>query len=77
MITTKARHVVMLAGTILFAVTALSTTGFASGTHEHRRACRADAMKFCREFVPNVERITACMKRNVRKLSPHCRKQFR
>jgi hypothetical protein len=67
----------MLAGAILFAVTALSTTSFAAGTHEQRRACRADAMKFCGEFVPNVDRITACMKKNVRKLSPLCRKQFR
>lgn len=47
------------------------------GTPEQRRACRKDAMKFCREFVPDVKRITACMQKNVRKLSPLCRTQFR
>ncbi|MGL4559824.1 MAG: hypothetical protein ACRCV5_20190 [Afipia sp.] len=49
----------------------------ASGTPEQRRACRKDAMKFCREFVPDVKRITACMQKNVRRLSPLCRTQFR
>jgi hypothetical protein len=27
-------------------------------------------MKFCREYVPNVQRITTCMERNIRRLSP-------
>ncbi|WP_024576415.1 MULTISPECIES: hypothetical protein [unclassified Afipia] len=49
----------------------------AAGTPEQRRACRKDAMKYCREFVPDVKRITACMQKNVRKLSPLCRTQFR
>lgn len=50
---------------------------YAAGTPEQRRACRQDAMRLCREFVPDVKRITACMERNVRKLNPLCRKQFR
>lgn len=49
----------------------------AAGTPEQRRACRQDAMRLCREFVPDVKRITACMQKNVRKLSPLCRRQFR
>ena len=49
----------------------------ANGTPEQRRACRKDAMTFCREFVPNVKRITACMEKNVSKLSPPCRAQFK
>lgn len=52
-------------------------TAHAEGTPEQRRACRADAMKFCREFVPNVKRITACMEANKAKLSPLCRTQFK
>jgi hypothetical protein len=47
------------------------------GTYEQRRACRADAMRFCRDYVPNVRRITACMEKNVARLSPACRAQFR
>lgn len=49
----------------------------ASGTPEQRRACRKDAMKFCREFVPNVQRITACMEARKTQLSPACRQQFK
>lgn len=61
-----------------FGVAALSGgTHAAQGTLEQRRACRADAMKFCRQFVPNVSDITACMERNKRSLSPACRAQFK
>ena len=68
------------------AITLLATLAFAavaggahanSGTAEQRRACRADAMKLCREFVPNVKNITACMERNKRHLSPACRAQLK
>ena len=67
------------------AIALLATLAFAalaggaqanSGTAEQRRACRADAMRLCREFVPNVRHITACMERNKRHLSPACRAQF-
>jgi len=47
------------------------------GTLEQRRACRQDAMTFCRKDVPDVRKITACMERNLRRLSPACRAQFR
>lgn len=58
----------------------LTATSFAqtnSGTPEQRRACRKDAMRLCREFVPNVEKITTCMEANKAQLSPACRTQFR
>lgn len=58
-------------------IAGVSFSADAAGTPEQRRACRADAMKFCREFVPNVQKITTCMERNVRRLSPPCRSQFR
>ena len=49
----------------------------AAGTLDQRRACRQDAMTFCSAYVPNVKRITACMEKNVKKLSPLCRTQFK
>jgi hypothetical protein len=58
-------------------VMATAAAGLAAGTPEQRRACRADAMKFCRSEVPNVKRITACMEKNIAKLSPPCRTQFK
>ncbi|MBE0703858.1 MAG: hypothetical protein IH582_11925 [Afipia sp.] len=49
----------------------------AAGTLEQRRACRADAKKFCGEYIPNVKRITACMEANKQRLTPACRAQFK
>jgi hypothetical protein len=67
--------------TILAAVTAyvvaLTEPGLAQGTPEQRWACEEDAFKFCGKEIPNVERITACMNKNVKKLSPGCRAQFK
>jgi len=58
-------------------VAGVSFSADAAGTPEQRRACRADAMKFCREFVPNVRKITGCMEHNILRLSPACRSQFK
>jgi hypothetical protein len=48
----------------------------AQGTPEQRQACQPDAMRLCSEFVPDVERITACMIKNRIRLSPPCRAVF-
>jgi hypothetical protein len=68
----------LFSGLFLLATIGASTLAFTEeGTYEQRRACRADAMKFCGKFVPNVQLITACMDKNVHRLSPDCRKQFK
>src|ERR1700674_2300790 len=46
------------------------------GTPEQQQACQPDAMRLCSEFVPDVERITACMIKNRIRLSPPCRAVF-
>ena len=75
---TRLTRMIFACGAATVLVTLLAgSAAQAAGTPEQRRACRKDAMTFCRQFVPNVERITACMERNVSKLSPLCRKQFR
>ena len=48
----------------------------AQGTPEQRQACQPDAMRLCSEFVPDVDRITACMVKNRIRLSPPCRAVF-
>jgi hypothetical protein len=66
--------------TVFAAIVLLAATpsaANAAGTPDQRRACRQDAMRVCGEFIPDVKRITACMEKNVRKLSPLCRRQFR
>jgi len=45
-------------------------------TPEEQQACSGDAMQFCGEFVPDVDRITACMIRKKSQLSPGCRVFF-
>ncbi|UGV27266.1 hypothetical protein E0H22_17170 [Rhodopseudomonas boonkerdii] len=55
----------------------LSASAQAAGTPQQRRACREDAMRYCREFVPRVSAITRCMEKNIGRLSPACRAQFK
>jgi hypothetical protein len=68
----------LVAITIVGIVTvALAGKSQAQGMAEQRWACEQDAFKFCGNEIPNVERITACMVKNVKKLSPACRAQFK
>jgi hypothetical protein len=38
-----------------------------------RAACTPDAFRVCSEFIPDVGRTTACMRRKRASLSPECR----
>ncbi len=55
---------------------AVSNSAFAY-TPEQQQACTPDAMRLCGEFVPDVDRITACMIQKKSQLSPECRQYFR
>ena len=46
-------------------------------TPEQQQACTGDAMQLCGEFIPDVDRVTACMIRRKSQLSPGCRVYFR
>ena len=46
-------------------------------TPEQQQACTPDAMRLCGEYVPDVERITACMIARKSQLSAECRQFFR
>jgi hypothetical protein len=46
-------------------------------TPEQQQACTDDAMRICGAYVPDVDRITACMIQNKSQLSPRCRVYFR
>ncbi len=58
---------------VLATVLVSSSAGFAQGTSEQRSACMGDAFKFCSAEIPNVPKITACMKANYSKLSQGCK----
>ena len=46
-------------------------------TPEQQQACTPDAMRLCGDFVPDVDRITACMIQKKSQLSAECRRHFR
>jgi len=60
----------------LLGVALMSLPALAQGTQEQRDACQDDAMRLCQQFVPDVDRITACMARHRAQLSPRCRVYF-
>ncbi|PZA13155.1 hypothetical protein DNX69_05240 [Rhodopseudomonas palustris] len=67
------RHGIMVAagfGLLLMANAAHAYTA------EQQQACSGDAMRLCGAFVPDVDRITACMMQNKVRLTPACRAQF-
>src|SRR5215813_14097740 len=74
---TKMTTYLAAVATIGIVTFALAGKSQAEGTAEQRWACEQDAFKFCGSEIPNVPRITACMIKNVKKLSPACRVQFK
>ena len=73
--TVRLRHLQvasLLLGLVLLGALAPSPVA-AQGTPEQRAACENDAMRVCGQYVPDVGRITSCMKRNCRSLSARCR----
>jgi hypothetical protein len=59
---------------------ALSVMGrngaFAQGTPEQQEACKPDVFRLCGNFIPDVDRIVACLKTNEPNLSPACHDVF-
>jgi hypothetical protein len=49
----------------------------AEGTADQRQACMKDAFRYCSGEIPDVQRIAACMIKNLEKLTPACRAQFK
>ncbi len=73
----KVKPIQRLALAVVLLTFASVLSAHAAGTPEQRRACRADAFRLCRDAIPNVSRVTACMEKNIKRLSPLCRAQFR
>jgi hypothetical protein len=72
---TLARGATVLAAGILALVLTSPFSGANAqyrGTPEMQQACTPDVMRLCQAEIPDVERITVCMKRNRLNLSPAC-----
>ncbi len=55
---------------------ALSTPVFAQGTQAEHEACQADAYKWCPHEVPDADAVAACLRKNMKWISPACQAQF-
>jgi hypothetical protein len=54
----------------------MSNAATAQGTPEQRAACEGDAQRLCSQYIPDKDRITACLGQYRRYLSPACRSIF-
>jgi len=55
----------------------LPAAASAQGTAEQRAACTGDAFQFCGAEIPDATRVEACLRKNMRKISPACQSMFR
>jgi hypothetical protein len=46
------------------------------GTANQRAACQYDVLRYCGAEIPNVPRITACLRYNIARISPRCAAVF-
>lgn len=53
-----------------------AAAGKNQGSEEARRACTPDVFRLCSEFIPNADKITACLKAKQSQLSPACKAVF-
>ena len=69
-----------IARTALVTMTAvIATTALASAqtySAEQRRLCTGDAFRLCSSAIPNVEEVTACMRKQKASLSSGCKAVF-
>jgi hypothetical protein len=72
------RSIMTVAALLAFALMASGGVlpAAAQGTPQQRAACEGDAMRLCGNYVPDVQRITACMHAKRSQLNPRCRAVF-
>jgi hypothetical protein len=69
----------MLRLAILTFVLTMSAPALAQGaassaaSEAERQACEPDVYRLCNDYVPDVDRIVACLNANKRSLAPACR----
>ncbi len=71
----RLRFASCLAYTSCLILTGLASP-FSADAEDADSACAADAFRLCAAEIPDVPRITACMERNKRALSPACARFF-
>jgi hypothetical protein len=62
-----------LGAVLSFALFIMGQNGaLAQGTPEQQAACQPDVLRLCGNFIPDVDRIVACLKYNEPNLNPAC-----
>jgi hypothetical protein len=52
------------------------TSAIAQGTDQQREACTPDAFRLCGTYIPDSDRVTACLRGNGPRLSAPCHDVF-
>jgi hypothetical protein len=71
----KVRNLTLMTNLAL-CLTMLPAVSHAFTQEEQRRLCTGDVLRLCSSEIPDVERITACMRRQHANLSEGCRRVF-
>jgi hypothetical protein len=61
---------------LAFCLTMLPAMSHAFTQDDQRRLCTGDVLRLCASEIPNVQRITACMRKQRASLSEGCRSVF-
>lgn len=64
---------VSLALALTASFAAVSSTASFAFSSEAQQQCTGDAFRLCSSEIPNIPKITACMRKNKANLSPGCR----
>ncbi|SEB23606.1 hypothetical protein [Paraburkholderia sartisoli] len=71
------RHSILLSPGVSMLVTLCATNAAAATSGDHQaKACRGDALHFCKAEIPSRQKIIACMKQHMSELTPGCRAMF-
>jgi hypothetical protein len=70
----SARLSTILGTGLVLGFVALATPAAAQGDNE--MACQNDAFRFCEKFIPDRGKVGACLRRNLVRLAPDCRRNF-
>jgi hypothetical protein len=67
---------ILIVGLVLPAMAQQPANEEYRGNANQRAACRYDVLRYCGAEIPNVPRITACLRYNIARISPQCAAVF-
>ena len=68
----------LLAGIVVFSLNGANLdSAMAQGSPQEQQACTPDAIRLCADAIPDVPKVTACMKAKYSQLSEPCRVAMR